>query len=165
MRNAQNQVEIVRIGPADYGAFSALLEWRRTGQEEAETIRYQAEPLQQFMQRYSVLDSDMFYIYAAKVNDKLAGYINAIVIPKPDPRLGIMYIDELWTAPRYRGMGIAGALLETVIALAERLKLWRVRLYVDTDNDSARTCYRKAGFVEKGGCLFCEVDVAEIQLA
>lgn len=165
MSKVQNRVEIVRIGPADYGAFSALLEWRRTGQEETETIRYQAGHLRQFMQQYSVLDSEMFFIYAAKVNGKLVGYINAIIIPKPDPRLGIMYIDELWTAPQYRGVGIAGMLLEEVIHLAKQLGLWRVRLYVDTDNDSARTCYRKAGFVEKGDCLFCEVDVAEIQLA
>lgn len=162
MSQVRNQVEIVRIGPADYGAFSALLERRRTGQEEVETVMYQAEHLQQFMQQYRVLDSEIFFIYAAKVNDKLIGYINAIVIPKPDPRLGIMYIDELWTAPRYRGMGIAGMLLEEVNHLAKQLGLWRVRLYVDTDNDSARTCYRKAGFVEKGDCLFCEVDVAEI---
>lgn len=29
MSEVQNQVGIVRIGPADYEAFSALLEWRR----------------------------------------------------------------------------------------------------------------------------------------
>ena len=159
MGRVQDQVEIVRIGPADYEAFSALLEWRRTGREEVETAGYQAEHLQQFMQQYRVLDSEMFFIYAAKRNDKLVGYINAIVIPKPDPRLGIMYVDELWTVPHYRGLGVAGTLLETVIALAERLKLWRVRLYVDTENDSARTCYRKAGFEEKGDCLFLEVNL------
>ena len=71
-----------------------------------------------------------------------------------------MYVDELWAAPHYRRMGIAGMLLEEVNRLAKQLGPWRVRLYVDTDNDSARTCYRKAGFVEKGGCLFCEVDLA-----
>ncbi len=162
MSKVQNQVEIVRIGPADYGVFSALLEWRRTGREKVETAGYQTERLQHFVQQYRVLDSEMFFIYAAKVNDKLVGYINAIVIPKPDPRLGIMYVDELWTVPQYRGMGIAGRLLDTVIHLAKRLNLWRVRLYVGADNDSARTCYHKAGFVEKGDCLFCEVDVAEI---
>lgn len=136
-----------------------MLEWRRTNGEEAATIRYQAEHLQQFMQQYHVLDSEMFFIYAAKVNGRLVGYINAIIIPKPDPRLGIMYIDELWTAPHYRGMGIAGMLLEEVIHLAKQLGLWRVRLYVDTENDSARTCYRKAGFEEKGDCLFLEVNL------
>ena len=162
MSVVKKQVEIVRIGPADYAAFSALLEWRRTGREGVETTRYQTEQLQQFMQQYRVLDSDMFFIYAAKVDGNLVGYINAIIIPKPEPRLGTMYIDELWTAPQYRGMGIAGQLLAVVTRLAKQLNLWRVRLYVSTDNDAARTCYRKAGFVEKGDCLFCEVDVAEI---
>lgn len=153
------QVEIVRIGPDGYGAFSALLEWRRTGQEEVETVGYQAEHLQQFMRQYRVLNSDTFFIYAARANDKLIGYIYAIIIPKPDPRLGVMHIDELWTAPQYRGIGIAGMLLEEVISLARQLGLWRLRLYVGTDNDSARACYHKAGFVDKGDCLFCEVDV------
>lgn len=70
-----------------------------------------------------------------------------------------MYVDELWTAAPYRGLGVAGALLETVIELAEQLNLWRVRLYVDVENDSARACYQRAGFVEKGECLFLEVNL------
>lgn len=159
MEKRDKRIEIMKIGPDDYLALSELLEWRRSGREEVETVSYQAEHLRQFMQRYQVLESDTFFIYAAKINDKLVGYINAILIPKPDPRRGIMYVDELWTAPPYRGLGVAGALLETVIGLAERLELWRVRLYVDIDNDSARACYRKAGFAEKGECLFLEVNL------
>lgn len=159
MRMHRPEIEIVRIGKAEYAEFASLLEWRRTGSEGADTSRYLTPELQSFFEEFAVLESPGFYIYAARVSGKLAGYINAVLMPKPDPRRGVLYVDELWTAPPFRGRGIAGSLLERVENLARQLKLWRVRLYVNTDNDSARACYHKAGFTEKEDCLFCEIDM------
>lgn len=155
----QPEMEIIRIGKAEYAEFSALLEWRRTGCEGTDTSRYLTPELHAFFEEFAVLESAGFYIYAARVSGKLVGYINAVLMPKPDPRRGVLYVDELWTAPPYRGQGIAGRLLQQVENLARKLKLWRVRLYVNTDNDSARACYRRAGFSEQDNCLFCEMDV------
>ncbi len=83
MNTKEKQVEIVRIGSADYPAFSALLEWASSGSEAADTDRYQTPEVLQFMQRYQVLDSDRFFFYAARVDGKLVAYINAVLIPKP----------------------------------------------------------------------------------
>ncbi len=155
----QPEIEIVRIGKAEYAEFASLLEWRRTGSEGADASRYRAPELHAFFEEFAVLESPAFHIYAARVSGKLVGYINAVLMPKPDPRRGILYVDELWTAPPYRGQGIAGRLLTQAENLARELRLWRVRLYVNTDNDAARACYRRAGFTEKDNCLFCEMDV------
>lgn len=161
-RSDGQKITIRRVGPQDFSALAALLEWRRTGIEGMDTARYREERVDQFLERYRVLDSDSFFIYAAEEDGKLVAYVNAALLPKPDPRLGVLYVDELWTAPPYRGAGIARRLLQQVFLLARRLDLWRVRLYVNTDNDSARACYRKAGFVEEETCLFCQVNVSEI---
>lgn len=161
MNNQRSEVEIIRIGRAEYDQFASLLEWRRTGVDGTQNDRYQAPELRAFMVKYGILESESYFIYAARVSGKMVGYINVVLIPKPDPRLGILYIDELWTAPPFRGHDIAGQLLQKTLQLAKEMDLWRVRLYVNTDNDSARACYRKAGFAEKEDCLFCEADVAK----
>lgn len=157
-----NDLQIARVGSDEYAAYCSLLEWRRTGDPAADIGRYQDEQFQQFLQERRLLESDSFFIYAARQDGRFVGYVNAALMPKPDPRRGSLYIDELWTAPPYRGRGIAGQLLQRTIRLAEQLRLWRVRLYVNADNDSARACYRKVGFREQEDCLFCELDVAAI---
>lgn len=162
MNTKEKQVEVVRIGSADYSEFSALLEWASSGSEAANTDRYQTREVLQFMQRYQVLDSDTFFFYAARVDGKLVAYVNAVLIPKPDPRLGVMYVDALWTAPPYRGQGIARKLLQQVRHRAKEMNLWRVRLYVSRDNHSARSCYRKAGFAEIDEGIYCEVGVGDL---
>ncbi len=157
-----SKVEIVRIGMDEYPEFCKLLEWRRTANEEGDTSVYLSGPPREFLQQFNVLDSKLFYIYAARVDGKFVSYINAIIIPKPDPRMGMMYIDELWTAPAFRQGGIATLLMREVFKLSKRLNLWRVRLYVAEDNDAARSYYRKQGFSEKTHDVWCEVSVRDI---
>lgn len=164
MHLPKDQIKIIQIQEQDYPAFSKLLEWRRTGQEEVDTSHYQTEKVKNFMEQYNVLHSDQFFIYAAKVEDKFAGYINAILIPKPDPRLGIMYVDELWVPEMYRRNGIAELLMNEVFRKSKELDLWRVRLVTDTYNQVGRNFYQKVGYQEKGETVFCEVNVADLNI-
>ncbi len=86
------------------------------------------------------------------------------MIPKLDPRIGILYIDELWVPEFYRRKGIATLLVKEVLEVAKGLDLWRVRLDVATSNDAARNLYKKVGFLEKSDAKWCEVDVEDIEI-
>ena len=155
------EIAILRITEKEYPEFAKLLEYRRTGRDDddADTDAYADRGLQEFLKRYSVLNSDSFFIFAARQGSRYVGYISAILIPKPDPRRGVLYVDELWTAPPYRRQDVASRLMEKVIAIARELDLWRVRLYVGVDNPAARDFYKRAGFTEKDTCRFCEIDL------
>lgn len=156
-------IDLIRVGQAEYDDFCTLLEWRRTGVENGDTAKYMAEETQDFFTAYNVLDSDTFFIFAAKVDGRLVGYATAVIIPKPDPRRGILYVDELWVAEPYRLGGIATLLMREALTLARKLTLWRVRLYVGMDNLAARNYYRKMGFSEKGDAVWCEHELPEGQ--
>ncbi len=154
-------IDLIRVGQAEYDDFCALLEWRRTGVESGDAAKYMAEETQDFFTAYNVLDSDTFFIFAAKVDGRFVGYATAVIIPKPDPRRGILYVDELWVAEPFRLGGIATMLMREALALARTLKLWRVRLYAGMDNLAARNYYRKMGFAEKGDAVWCEYELPE----
>lgn len=66
METRDKRIEIMRIGPDDYLALGELLEWRRSGREEVETLAYRTQELHEFMQQYQILESETFFIYAAK---------------------------------------------------------------------------------------------------
>lgn len=160
----RNDVSIIRVGEENYNKFSSLIEWRRTGSESNDLSYYEDEKMKEFFNKYNVLDSDTFFIFAAEKDGKFIGYINALLIPKPDPRLGLLYVDELWVPDCYRKEGIASLLMKEVFKVAKELNLWRMRLYVDTYNDVARNFYKKSGYTENGDCKFCEVDVRDIEI-
>jgi ribosomal protein S18 acetylase RimI-like enzyme len=151
-------VQVIRVGEDEYPEFSRLLEWRRTGEEQVDTSSYLTDRTQAFLRKYNVLSSETFFIYAARAEGRYVGYITAIVIPKPDPRPGMFYVDELWVAEPYRHAGIATLLMNEALRVARRLELWTVRLYVGMDNLAARSYYRKMGFEEKGDAVWCEID-------
>lgn len=157
------EISIIRVGEEDYSSFCGLLEWRRTGSEQKDLSFYDNNEMDDFFKKFNVLNSDTFFIFAAKAEDKYVGYINAVLIPKPDPRLGVLYVDELWVPESYRKEGIATLLMDEVFKLAKELNVWRVRLYVSTCNDAARNYYKKVGFSENDDCKFCEIDIRDIE--
>lgn len=158
---AGKKIELARIGEKEYRDFCSLLEWRRTGVENGDVTSYVSDELQTFFADYNVLESGTFFIFAARVDGRFVGYATAAVIPKPDPRRGILYVDELWVAEPYRLGGIATMLMQEALSIARSLKLWRVRLYVGMDNLAARNYYRKMGFAEKGDAVWCEYELED----
>jgi ribosomal protein S18 acetylase RimI-like enzyme len=157
-----NQISIIRVGQKEYLDFCHLLEWRRTGQEKNDISAYKEERIGEFFKKHNILDSDMFYIFAAKIEEKFVGYITATLIPKPDPRLGTLYVDELWVAEAYRRKNIAKMLMDEVFKLSKEMNMWKVRLYVEEDNIVARNFYKKVGFSEINTAIFCEKSNEEI---
>jgi len=156
---SSNEIEIVRVGKDNYDEFCHMIEWRINGKEDGDISKYKGSEMLEFFEKYGTLESDKFFVFAAKKDDKFIGWINAVLIPKPDPRLGILYVDELWVAEEYRNRGTAAKLMEKVYEIAKEMKLWRVRLYVSADNEVGRGFYKKMGFSEKDSCYFCELDV------
>ncbi len=152
-------ISIVRIGEKQYLSFCHLLEWRRTGEELNTISAYEDRKVNDFFEKYNILDSDMFYIFAARTEGKLVGYITVTLIPKPDPRLGTLYIDELWVSDAYRRRNVAKRLMNEVLKLSRKMNMWKVRLYVEEDNEAARNFYKEVGFSEINTAIFCEKNI------
>jgi len=59
-------------------------------------------------------------------------------------------IDELVVAEEFRQRGIASALLEQAVRVAEAAGCHEVEISTTWDNEPARSLYKKVGFVEQG---------------
>lgn len=155
-------ISIKRVTKENYPLFAKLIEHRRTRKDSNDLSYYDNDDMKHFMEKFHILDSDTFFIFAAYMDNQFVGYINSVMIPKPDPRKGLLYVDELWTIPEYRRHGAAKLLMNEVLKLAKQLDLWRVRLYVGDDNDIARNYYKNMGFNETDLCWTCELNVSDI---
>jgi len=107
------------------------------------------------LQAGRVLERDDVWVLLAWVGGVPAGYALACRIPKLDPRLGFLFVDELYVLQPYRRRGVATALMRRIQALAGELGLAGVRLLVRPENVAARRLYRRLGFVEHA-TYFCE---------
>lgn len=113
------------------------------------------EGVQRALEAGHVLARDDVWVLLARVEGAPAGYALACRVPKLDPRLGFLFVDELYVLQPYRRRGVATALMRRVQALAQELGLAGVRLLVRPENAAARRLYRRLGFVEHETC-FCE---------
>ncbi len=136
----QAKINIVAVDRENYHCFKAMVN-RRLGREE--------KPDQPVDADLDFLTRDNVWVYAAQADGKFVGWVSAVLIPKPDDRKGLLFIDEMWTDENYRNLGIGRLLLDRAIDLARELNLWKVRLYVDSDNPAARRLYANAGFREE----------------
>lgn len=114
-----------------------------------------AAGLQAALWAHDFLRSGSCSLLLARVAEEPAGYLLAVRVPKADARVGFLFVDELYTLPAYRRMGVARALLERAQSLAGELGLAGVRLLVRPDNEAARTLYRSCGFAEHE-TVFCQ---------
>lgn len=162
MAQQVQKAKIVRVDSGNYLKLAALLEQRRTGQTSSDLSRYTSSETRAFMDHHQLLSNDWFYIFAAQIEDEFVGYVNACLIPKPDDRKGVLFVDDIWTHPTYRNQGMGTQLMNTLIQLAKELDLWRVRLYVDTENKGGRHLYQKVGFIETTGNVFCELNLKKV---
>lgn len=145
-----SQITLVKITRDNYMRFKQLVNWRVTG-------NYSEELLDPKEHELAFTSRDGFWVWAAEVEGKLVGWICFVLIPKPDHRIGMIYVDELWTAPEYRRLGVAKVLMQKAIGKASEMKLWKVRLYVGKDNPAARGFYKKMGFIEDPQeAMFCQ---------
>lgn len=145
-------IEIVKVTTSNYPEYLNMIKWRITGKRAS--LTYTKEELQYG----KCLDTDYFWVYAAKIEGEMVGYLQASLIPKPDARIGTLFVDEVWTQDSFRGRGVAKALINKILEVGKEQNLWEVRLTVDIDNPAARKVYTGAGFVEKE-CIFGRVKI------
>ncbi|QVK19863.1 GNAT family N-acetyltransferase [Mycoplasmatota bacterium] len=138
--------EIIEVNEDSKEKLFRLLEWRKTGKENIDLIK---------KNEYGTLCSDYFKVLVVEKDDQFIAYITITIIPKPDERLGTLYVDELWVPQKYRRRGLAKALIEKASEYAKDMGLWRVRLIVGYENTNAREFYKSVGFVESSA-MFCE---------
>ena len=144
----QAKISIVAVDRENYHHFKAMVN-RRLGREE--------KPDQPLDGDLGFLNQDNIWVYAAQADGAFVGWVSAVLIPKPDDRKGLLFIDEMWTDENYRNLGIGRLLLDRAIDLARELNLWKVRLYVDSDNPAARRLYANVGFREEHKkAIFCQ---------
>jgi len=91
----------------------------------------------------------------AMVDDAAAGYALVVRIPKPDARVGFLFVEELYVLGAYRRAGVASALLRECETVAREWSLYGIRLLVRPENDAARLLYQAAGYAESR-TNFCE---------
>ncbi|MEP7036358.1 MAG: GNAT family N-acetyltransferase [Dermatophilaceae bacterium] len=64
--------------------------------------------------------------------------------------LGVAQIQGVWVAPRWRGQGLAGPAMASVVAQVQAQIADEVTLYVNDFNVPARATYARVGFTEIG---------------
>ena len=151
------EYNIIRIDNQNYYMFDDMVFWRMNKRERTNTEKLEASR-SDFSSSYLALSNTNLYVYAAIDNEKLVGWISIIYMPKIGRTngLGHLYIDELWVEPTYRNQGIASRLMEKSNELMDSTASLGIRLYVNTDNPTAKGLYQKCGFSESGVAYFME---------
>lgn len=148
---------IEKVTKDNYDDFAYCIEYRRLGRKPLEEETYQMTLEEDEIGLFDLVAKGLMHVYMARQAGEPAGYISASVIPKPDKRLGTMFVDELWVAEGFRGLGIAKSLMTQVIEASESMGLWRTRLYVSAENHSGIKCYEGVGMARSGEtCYFYE---------
>jgi len=80
---------------------------------------------------------------------ELVGLANHRRFARPSSGTVGLYLDDLFTAPTARGLGVASALLKGLSQLAVRDGLSVVRWMTATDNDRARRLYDRTASLTK----------------
>jgi GNAT superfamily N-acetyltransferase len=135
-------------------AFDAEL----AGQLPPERARAHVASAREYLETH--LADGRFLAWVAEVPDgTLVAMAGMVVIDRPPhprsrrPGEGVVY--NVYTAPAWRGRGIARHLMEAVIESARTLRLRRVLLRT---SDAGRPLYDSLGFVDPGNYLQLDLD-------
>jgi ribosomal protein S18 acetylase RimI-like enzyme len=151
------QVPVSAVSAAYLPALIALLraiEAERLPADRDASERAEAE-VRLSLSRFDFTQSHSCRMLLATVGGDPAGYALVVRIPKPDGRVGLLFVEELYVLSTYRRVGVASALLRACENVAREWGLHGVRLLVRPENDAARKLYRSAGFAEST-TAFCE---------
>lgn len=145
--------KIEKIDVHNYSLFDDMVFWRENGFERAPSDT----PVSEQMRK--ALDNPNLHVYAVMAEGRYVGWISLIYMPKIGSRWcghGHIYIDELWIEPNYRGRGLAKALMKKADDLKIELEAAGIRLYVNTQNPTAKNLYAHCGYSEYGQAYFME---------
>jgi GNAT superfamily N-acetyltransferase len=83
---------------------------------------------------------------------------------EPDEH-GQVWLFTVWTRPEARGQGLQRRLGETVMQWARDEGYTTMKLWVTDENDAARACYEKLGFVPNGVRQVMREDITESMMS
>ena len=96
------------------------------------------------LERHLRADGSLFLL--ARAADGVAGFIRLCWSVSTSTGLPVLRVEGLYTAPAYRGQGVAGALLRHAEGLARERGANRLQLETDQDNLPALNLYQRFGF-------------------
>lgn len=147
-------IVIERITKNNYHMFDDMVFWRTNGFERTIEQKDINKDLT-FKNAFSELDSQGFYVFAALCEGRFVGWIMLAYIPKVGKwNKGIIFVEELWTAPKFRRRGVAMKLMQKAFEVQNEIGAVKVRLY--TDNIPAQKLYEKCGLEVTNKAVFME---------
>jgi ribosomal protein S18 acetylase RimI-like enzyme len=147
---------IKQITKKNYHMFADMVDWRMNGVELTKEEK-EANKKKTFTEEYKELEHPGFYSYAALYDGRFIGWISLMYTPKIGGarwKKGVIYVDELWTAPEFRGRGVATKLFQKAYDCQKETGAVEVRLYVGTDNVMAQELYKKCGMKAMWNALY-----------
>jgi putative acetyltransferase len=110
-------------------------------------LGYDPMPLADFRSIFQELvDCRSFYILER--DGEVAGFCRTT--RQPGRASHVAYLGTLAVSPRWRGTGVAGDLMDQIIAMLAGQGILRLELMLETDNRRAFAFYKKLGFVQEG---------------
>ena len=147
-------IVIERITKGNYHMFDDMVYWRSNGFERTEEEKDKNKDLI-FEDAFLELEHQDFYVFAALYEGRFVGWIMLVYIPKIGKwSRGIVFVEEMWTAPEFRRKGIAMKLIEKAYEVQNETGAIKVRLY--TDNIQAQKLYEKCGLEVTNRAVFME---------
>ena len=143
---------IKKITVENYSKFDDMIYWRINGEQRIHRENNASDEIK------NELSNPNLSIYVAEANDIFVGWISLIYMPKVGRfnGKGHIYVDELWVEPSYRNKGIAKSLMYKADELVARYNATGIRLYVNSNNPSAKNLYQKCGFESDGQAEYME---------
>lgn len=147
---------IKRVTKDNYHMFDDMVYWRMNGVERTEEEKKKNKN-RDFNAKFSELEHQDFYVFAALCDNRFVGWIAFIYNPKIG-RLekGVIYIDELWTSPSFRRRGIAQELMGKAFEYQKETGAIEIRLYTGDDNIAAQELYKKCGLKITGKAVYMQ---------
>ncbi|MCH4887856.1 GNAT family N-acetyltransferase [Acidaminobacter sp. JC074] len=141
--------KLIQVGQDNYHHFDDMVYWRingreRSHQDKLESIKNLIIP--------KALFNENFYVYAIEIDNRFAGWISLIYLPKVGRKdfNGFVYVDELWVQESFRRMGFAKLLMKQAEELSSRLDTVGIRLGVNVNNPGAKVLYEACGYETTG---------------
>jgi GNAT superfamily N-acetyltransferase len=152
----EDVIQVVRARSEQVSQIEAL--WRAIARESEPGDKgapsREVRGLHTSLRGYDFLATDSFWLLLGQVDNRPVAYLTAVRIPKPDARLGVLYIDELYVLTAFRRRGIGSALVGQACHIARELGLWRVRLNADQHDPGVVAFYEANGFTHSGDGFF-----------
>jgi RimJ/RimL family protein N-acetyltransferase len=133
------------------GDARALLRWTKTPDELLQWtgLRFRFPLDERQLAEYADTSGDHRHLISAVTRTTEIVVAHAELTVLPEHELG--QIGRFAVAPEMRGRGIAGGLLDWLVAFAfDDLTLHRLELVAFSFNEPALRCYKRAGFREEG---------------